>query len=142
MYITKQPIDMNKFMRQSSDSSCGAVVTFEGRVRDHHHGRKVKRLYYECYEAVANKEIERIMGQVRFETGTKEIRLIHRVGQLEIEDTAIVISVGAPHREEAFTACRAVIDRVKSSVPIWKREFYEDGSDAWVLCSQEERLIS
>lgn len=133
--ITRQVIDLEKFMAQQSDPSCGASVVFVGKVRNHHAGRKVRSLFYECYEAMAEKQIARILERARKSGRIHDARAIHRVGELEIGDIAVVVEVSSAHRNEAFEACRAIIDEIKSEVPIWKKETYVDGRQEWVSCA-------
>lgn len=111
--------------------SAGAVVTFEGVVRDHHEGRAVTRLEYEAYDSMARAEMVRIAAEV--ETSMVGVRVAcgHRVGTLEVGEVAVVCAASAPHREEAFSACRRLIDELKHRVPIWKREHGPDGA-SWV----------
>jgi molybdopterin synthase catalytic subunit len=109
----------------------GGIVTFAGVVRDHSRGIGVTRLDYEAYAQMAVREMTKICDEVAAEVGEVHIAVEHRVGTLTIGDLAVVIAVGAPHRAEAFTACRAVIDRLKERVPIWKKEHGDDGT-VWV----------
>jgi len=111
--------------------SAGAVVTFEGVVRDHHEGRAVTRLEYEAYDSMARAEMVRIAAEV--ETSMVGVRVAcgHRIGTLEVGEVAVVCAASAPHREEAFSACRRLIDELKHRVPIWKREHGPDGA-SWV----------
>ena len=111
----------------------GGVVTFEGRVRNHHQGRTVTALEYSVYRDLAIHEGERI---VRATTERLELPVavaIHRVGVVPIGEMAVWIYVGGAHRQAAFEGCREIIDEIKRSVPIWKHEWYGDGSDEWVL---------
>lgn len=133
--ITDQPIDLNQWLAQQPAPGCGASAFFVGRVRNHHQGKKVTRLFYECYVPMAEKQITAIAETVKQKTGVQEIRVIHRVGWLEIGEAAVVISVSSAHRQEAFAACREVIDRIKQDVPIWKKEIYQDLSHDWVACT-------
>ena len=135
MFITKNPISLSEFLTAVSDPLCGAVVSFVGMVRNHNEGMEVKELFYECYEPMANKQIGLIIDRVKEETGVYDIRVIHRVGLLRIGDAAVAIAVSAAHRNEAFRACRAVIDEIKERAPIWKKEIYADGESGWVLCA-------
>ena len=100
----------------------------------------MKSLYYECYEAMAEKQIDRIIQRVQRECGVSQIRAIHRVGDLNIQDAAVVIEVQSAHRAEAYVASRKMIDTIKHEVPIWKKEFYEDGSSEWTLCNHHEGI--
>ncbi len=135
MLITREPIDLPGFFTQSPDPECGASVFFAGIVRNHHDGRKVQRLFYDCYAPLAEKEMQRIMDEVQSAFPVSRIRAIHRVGWLEVGEVAILIEASSAHRHEAFGACRAAIEKIKKTVPIWKKEFYEDGTSQWVLCA-------
>ena len=135
MFITDQPISTPQFLSQNQDESCGASASFVGTVRNHHQGKSVEKLYYECYKAMANKQIGLIIDRIKETWGVYNIRLLHRVGWLEVGDVAIVIEVQSGHRAEAFEACRAVLEEVKKKIPIWKKEVYTSGQSDWVLCS-------
>ena len=128
-------------------ADCGGAVIFEGVIRNHNEGRSVSRLDYEAYETLALSEMQRIAEEAapRFELGI--IRIVHRTGTLNIGDVAVRIETLAHHRGEAFAGCRWIIDEVKRRVPIWKHEFYTDGSSAWTRChhastSAEEKHLS
>ena len=110
--------------------SRGAVVTFEGDVRAETKGRKVVRLEYEAYLPMAERTLEHLAAEIGREHGAA-VAIIHRVGHLSPGEAAVVIACAAPHRTPAFRACEAAIERLKSEVPIWKREVFEDGT-AWV----------
>lgn len=133
-HMTHQPIKWLDFTNQNCDASCGGIVTFSGVVRNHHEGRAVLRMEYEGYESMADKQIDLIAGEAKEKFGVKTVRVIHRLGKLEIGDIAVAIEVTSAHRAEAFDACRYVIDEIKIRVPIWKHEFYADGANEWVLC--------
>lgn len=135
MFITGEPIRLADFLAQKPSPSCGAVASFVGVVRDHHEGRQVKKIYYDCYWPMANRQIREIIDSARKESGVEEIRVLHRIGWLEVGEAAVVIAVSAPHREEVFSACRIVIEGIKTTVPIWKKEIYTDGSYEWVMGS-------
>ena len=109
----------------------GGIVTFEGRVRDHHLGRGVLRLEYAAYRKLAEREGSRITEEVcaKYEAN---VLAIHAIGSLKPGELAIWIGAAAGHRGEAFAACREMIDSIKARVPIWKHEFYTDGTDEWV----------
>lgn len=113
----------------------GGVVTFDGRVRNHHHGRAVTALEYSVYPELARFEGERIVREARSRFGLVWVYVLHRAGPASIGDMAVWVSAGGAHRDEAFAGCRWVIDEIKKSVPIWKHEWYEDGTDEWVLGS-------
>ncbi|MGC4017451.1 MAG: molybdenum cofactor biosynthesis protein MoaE [Luteolibacter sp.] len=121
------------------DPTCGGLVVFEGRVRNHHRGRDVLRLEYEAYQTLAEAEGARIVHEAieRFEI--HRAACVHRTGLLEIGEIAVVVAVSAAHRDAAFDACRHIIDELKATVPIWKREYYADGTDEWSGCDRCSR---
>lgn len=114
------------------DAACGGVCSFLGRVRDEHLGRRVLHLHYEAYERLAWRELRGLAAEARRRWSVGPLLLAHRTGRLEIGEAAVLIGVAAGHREEAFEACRFLIEAVKLRVPIWKHEFYADGGEAWV----------
>jgi len=118
------------------DPACGGYVSFEGWVRDHNEGRRVLRLEYEAYETLAIKEGERIVAEALERFGVRRIACVHRTGDLAVGELAVWVGVAAAHRDEAFAACRYVIDEVKHRVPIWKKEHYGDGDSGWVNCER------
>jgi molybdopterin synthase catalytic subunit len=118
--------------------NCGALVTFEGHVRNHHGGRSVQKLIYQAYESMAESEIAKLIHEIRSEWPMCQIQVRHRLGELFVGDIAVAIAVWSPHRREAFAACEAAINRLKKRVPIWKKEFYADGTAEWVMCHHGE----
>jgi len=131
--------------KQIADPTSGAVVTFEGVVRNHSEGNKVEGLYYEAYEELALKEGKRILLQATTLFPINHIHAVHRIGQLEIGDSAIHIQVHAAHRREAFAAAEYAMDEIKRSVPIWKKELYTDNEPSWIrgeTQNQYEELFS
>lgn len=132
--FSRAALDPQALARALADPSCGALVTFEGRVRDHNDGRRVERLEYEGYEALGVKEGARILAEAlaRFRIG--HACCVHRLGPLGLGDLAVWVGVSAHHRGEAFAACRYVIDEVKDRVPIWKKEHYAYGDSGWINC--------
>ena len=131
-FMTTQPILPENFLAAKPGRISGAWATFFGLVRDHHDGRAVKRLHYECYERMANSEIRRIREEMMARHGLDGLNILHRVGTLEIGEIAIAVACSSAHRAEAFAACEETVEKIKYTVPIWKKEFYEDGSSAWV----------
>lgn len=129
--ITHEPVAIQQILADFNRDANGAVVTFIGTVRNNSEGKKVLYLEYECYEPMAVKKLNEIADEIKRRWKINDISVIHRVGRLEIGDTAIVIAVGSPHRQEAFEACKYAIDTIKETVPIWKKEFYENGS-SWI----------
>lgn len=130
--VTTDPLSVqavNALVKRPSD---GAVVTFDGIVRDNFDGRAVRSLEYEAYAAMAEKKMAEIGAEVRQKFAVGEIAMVHRIGHLEIGESSIVIAVAAPHRQAAFEACAYAMDRVKVDVPVWKKEYFVDGADHWV----------
>jgi molybdopterin synthase catalytic subunit len=113
------------------DDGIGAISLFLGTVRDVNAGRRVRFLEYEAYAGMAEREMERIAAEAIARFGVTRVTIVHRVGRLEIGETSVAIAVAAPHRAAAMDACRFVIDTLKASVPIWKREHFE-GGEVWI----------
>jgi molybdopterin synthase catalytic subunit len=113
-------------------SSDGALCLFVGVVRDENEGRRTTAIQYEAYGPMAESEMARIADGLAREYPAVKIAMKHRVGLLSVGDASVAIAAVSPHRADAFAACRAAIDRVKTTVPIWKKEFHPDGSSDWV----------
>ena len=128
--ITSEAISAQTVIEAVRKDGHGAIVSFVGVVRDNSEGKRVLFLEYEAYPEMAVKKMQEICAEAETRWGT-DVSVVHRVGKLEIGDTAVVIAAGAAHRLEAFNACQYTIDRIKEIVPIWKKEFYDDGSK-WV----------
>ncbi|WP_180093923.1 MULTISPECIES: molybdenum cofactor biosynthesis protein MoaE [unclassified Acinetobacter] len=111
---------------------CGGIGVFIGAVRNHHEGKAVKALKYTAYVPVAEKMIRQIEQEIQAKYGVSYVRVVHRIGALQVGDTAIIAMAYAPHRREAFAACEEAVERVKHEVPVWKEEFYMDGSSQYV----------
>jgi len=118
------------------DPACGGYASFEGWVRDHNEGQAVRHLEYEAFEALAIKEGERILGEAVARFGVEHAACVHRIGDLQLGELAVWVGVSARHRQEAFLACRYIIDEVKHRVPIWKKEHYLSGDSGWVNCER------
>ncbi|MGE5127864.1 MAG: molybdenum cofactor biosynthesis protein MoaE [Betaproteobacteria bacterium] len=127
--LVRAPIDLA--MLVAADERDGAVCLFVGVVRNEHAGRPVLRLEYEAYEEMALPLMQEIAAEARRLFPVTAVRLVHRLGRLEIGEASVAVAAASPHRAEAFAACRFAIDTLKSRVPIWKKEFYADGS-AWL----------
>ena len=137
--ITEQPIDVGRVIAAVGDPSAGGVATFLGTTRRENAGRVVTRLYYEAHTSMAVREMRRLGEQARGRWGLLGVAMVHRIGVVALGEVSVAIAVSAPHRGEAFDACRWLIDRLKEIVPIWKREHYEDGERAW---REEEALLT
>lgn len=130
-YLTELPIGLDALVAQVTRPEAGGIATFLGVVRDHHNGRAVSQLEYSAYPAMAEAECGRLVAEAQ-ERWPCWVALAHRVGPLEVGDTAVAIAVASAHRAAAFDACRWMIEELKCRVPIWKREAYRDGSEEWV----------
>ena len=130
-HLTDGPIDEAALVRSVVRPSDGAYVLFEGVVRNHNEGRAVESILYEAYSPMAEKEIARIVDEVRQRFSGLAAGVVHRLGHLVVGDTSIAIVCASPHRAEAFEACRILIDQVKQTVPIWKKE-RGPGGEEWV----------
>ncbi len=129
--IVEEPITTEQLIRAVEDPGAGAIVTFLGVVRDNNLGRKVHYLEYDAYPEMAVPAMERIAEEIRQQWDVIHIAIIHRVGRLEIGEASVGIAVSAAHRAEAFAACHYAIDRLKETVPIWKKEVWE-GGEYWI----------
>lgn len=129
--LRETALSLDEAVAHVAHPSAGGIATFLGVVRDHSEGRAVTRLEYSAYDAMAVREMQRIADEIAAEIGDVRLCALHRTGSLDVGDAAIVCAASAPHRDEAFRACRALIDRIKERVPIWKREIGPDGA-AWV----------
>jgi molybdopterin synthase catalytic subunit len=130
-FLTPDPIELAPLAAAVQSPERGAIASFLGVVRNHHGDRGVARLHYSAYGLMAEAECERIVGEAESRWQVA-VALRHRTGRLEVGETAVAIVAASAHRDEAFAACRWVIEEVKRRVPIWKQEFYADGSVAWV----------
>ena len=134
--FTRTSIEPQTLRAQLADPACGGYAAFEGWVRDSHEGVRVRHLEYEAFEALAVREGERILAEAIARFGVAHAACLHRVGELAIGELAVWVGVSAPHRHEAFLACRYIIDEVKQRVPIWKKEHYLSGDSGWVNCER------
>jgi molybdopterin synthase catalytic subunit len=126
--LQQQPIGAAELIRQVRGSEDGAIVTFDGFVRNHSHGRATKYLEYEAYESMALGKMKDIVSQLHERYAIRRVAIVHRLGHLDVGETSVFIAVSAAHRGAAFDACRHAIDILKKTVPIWKKEFFEDGA--------------
>jgi molybdopterin synthase catalytic subunit len=143
--LTTAPLDAAALARAARSPACGAVVVFEGTVRSPSGGKDVLYLEYEAYEPMARTHMERIVAEARVRWPPGPAFLHHRLGRIAVGETSVVAVAAAPHRHQAFEACRHLIERLKADVPIWKREVFADGS-VWVgapgACAHEEEPAS
>ncbi|HEY8446740.1 MAG TPA: molybdopterin converting factor subunit 1 [Thermomicrobiales bacterium] len=130
-WVTEEPLDARAIEALVADPGSGAIVTFTGTVRNVARGKEVIALDYEAYPPAAEKMLRRIGDEMRERWDVKQVAIVHRIGSLQVGEASVVISVSAPHREEAFAACRYAIERIKEIVPIWKKEQYADGA-VWI----------
>ena len=129
--ITREAIDIVGLRARLLAGESGAVVIFDGVARNNTKGRSTLFLEYEGYVEMALKTMDQIIGEVRGRWAISRIGMIHRLGRIEISESSVVIVVASPHRKAAFEACQYAIDRLKKIVPIWKKEYFEDGA-VWV----------
>lgn len=129
--VREEPLSLDEAVREVAHPGAGGIATFLGAVRDHSDGRVVTRLEYQAYASMAVREMETIAREIEEEIAGVRVAAQHRVGSLAVGDIAVVCAASAPHRGEAFRACRLLIDRIKERVPVWKREHGPDGT-AWV----------
>jgi len=128
--VTRQTISTDDVITRLADPAIGAVATFVGVVRGETKGREVRYLEYEAYPEMAEQTLRQLGGEVRTRWPTvRQVAIVHRVGRLEIGETAVVIALSAAHRQEVFDALRYAIDRLKEIVPIWKKEVWADGAE-------------
>lgn len=130
--ISDAPLSIDAAVAHVSHPSAGGIAIFVGTVRDHADGKSVARLDYEAAPALAEQELRRVLEEVHREQPEARLAAYHRVGELRVGDLAVVVAASAPHRAEAFRACREAIERIKQRVPVWKKEWAPDGSAHWV----------
>ncbi|MBK8251472.1 MAG: molybdenum cofactor biosynthesis protein MoaE [Polyangiaceae bacterium] len=140
--IRSERLSLDEVVNAVRHPSAGAIATFEGTVRNENEGRAVTLLEYEAYGPMAELEVTKILNELHAEMPGVRIAALHRIGSLSVGDAAVICAASAPHRTEAFVACRALIDRIKARLPIWKREHGPDGP-YWVgwedaRCSPDE----
>jgi molybdopterin synthase catalytic subunit len=134
--FTSEAIDTTTLRAELVDTHCGGFTSFEGWVRDHNEGQTVTHLEYEAFEALGVAEGARIIAEACAKYGVDRALCVHRVGDLQLKEIAVWVGVAAAHRDEAFKACRYIIDEVKHRVPIWKKEHYASGNSGWVNCER------
>jgi MoaE-MoaD fusion protein len=123
-----EPIDAGSLVAAVKEGEAGAVVVFDGIVRNNTRGRRTLYLDYESYEAMALSQMQGLARDVQQRFGVRRVALVHRLGRLQVGETSVLIVVASAHRAQAFEACRWIIDTLKKTVPIWKKEWFEDGA--------------
>lgn len=126
--LTREPIDADKLVTAVKRGEDGAVVVFDGIVRNNSRGRQTLHLDYEAYEQMAVKQMDTLAHDAISRFGVRHVTVVHRLGKLEVGETSVLIVVASAHRAQAFDACRWLIDTLKKTVPIWKRETFADGA--------------
>jgi MoaE-MoaD fusion protein len=129
--VTEQPLSVDDLVNVVLTGGDGAVVTFVGTVRDNNDGRSVVALEYEAYAGMAEAEMERIGAEMISKHSLHNIAMRHRTGKLAVGEISVIIAAASPHRAEAFAACSEALDMLKATVPVWKKEYFEDG-EVWV----------
>jgi len=127
---------------QLADARAGALVTFEGWVRNHNEGQDVVLLEYEAMQSLAEKEAEKIIAEAKEKFSIYNAICVHRVGPLQIGELAVWVGVTAAHRGAAFDASRYIIDEIKTRLPIWKKEHYKNGTSGWVNCQCQHAMVT
>ncbi len=130
--ITAEPLDAAGLAAEVRTDACGALATFVGVVRDEHLGRRVRYLVYEAYAPMAEAQMRRIAAEAAERWSLEGVALAHRTGRLEIGEASVVVVVSSAHRREALQACAFAIERIKESLPVWKKEFSDEGEE-WIV---------
>jgi molybdopterin synthase catalytic subunit len=129
--LTVEPLDARRLEAAVAHAGAGAICTFTGIVRDNSRGQSTLRLEYEAYPGMVETQMSAIAEEIAERWPQSRVAMAHRTGQLEIGEASVVVSVSAPHRQDAIAACKWGIDRLKESVPVWKKEFFE-GGEVWI----------
>jgi len=131
--VSDRSLDVEAHSAAVRDLAAGADVTFCGVVRDHDHGRTVRELEYTCYPTAA-EVLRQVAEEIAADEDVIAVAVSHRIGELKIGDIALVAAVAAAHRKQAFDHCARLVDEVKSRLPVWKRQMFDDGTDEWINC--------
>jgi molybdopterin synthase catalytic subunit len=129
--VTDKDIDIEVLRNSAANVSCGAIVVFSGNVRNYDSNREVKSLEYEIHPT-ADEVLKSVAVEINKIFELESLVMVHRFGMLEVQDIAFAVVVASKHRDTAFKACSSAVDRVKEKLPIWKHQFFSDGSDEWV----------
>lgn len=140
VHITKTPIDVPSVVDSVTSRESGGIDVFIGTTRNHANGRSVVSLEYEAYEPMALKTMQAIADESRSRWPIDRVAVVHRIGSVPVGEASVVIAVSSAHRNEAFEACRFLIDRLKQDVPIWKKELYADGTFEWSPQSKKPQI--
>ncbi|UQX11453.1 molybdenum cofactor biosynthesis protein MoaE [Candidatus Mycobacterium methanotrophicum] len=130
--LTDQPISLAEHQELVSHHAAGAIVGFVGMIRDHDSGRRVRKLEYSAHPSAADVLAEVVADIAAQSPGTRAVAVSHRIGVLQIGEAALVAAVAADHRQAAFATCALLVDAIKARLPVWKRQFFADGTDEWV----------
>ncbi len=137
--LTEDPIPIEEVAARVEDPGCGAVILFLGNVRNSHQGHPVEGITYSAYRPMAEARLRQIEDELAAQNESTRVAIVHRLGRLQVGDTSVVIGVSAPHRALAYDLNRRALERLKSEVPIWKKEHYADGQECW---REEEPLTA
>jgi molybdopterin synthase catalytic subunit len=129
--LRSEPLSVDEVRAAAADPAAGGVVVFIGAVRDHDHGHGVTALSYTAHPTAA-AELSRVAEKIAASHPIMSLAVVHRTGDLQVGDLAVVAAVGAAHRDVAFAACQALVDELKATVPIWKHQLFADGTSEWV----------
>ena len=140
MYLIREPIDPSEFFERSNDGTSGASVLFLGKVRKYSEGKEVSHLEYEAYEEMAERRIQALVDSVLQSWPLEGVQILHRLGRVDLGEIAVAIDVRSAHRSEAYLASRYLIEEIKHRVPIWKKEYFEDGASEWSRCGSYAEL--
>ncbi|GLE52340.1 molybdenum cofactor biosynthesis protein MoaE [Mycobacterium montefiorense] len=130
--MTEQPISLDQHEELVGHRSAGAIVGFVGMIRDHDEGRRVVRLEYSAHPSAAQVMAEVVAEVAEASGGVRAVAASHRIGALQIGEAALVVAVAADHRQAAFTTCAQLVDTIKARLPVWKHQFFDDGTEEWV----------
>jgi molybdopterin synthase catalytic subunit len=131
-WVTREPISADSVLPLVGGPADGAIDLFLGVVRDHHEDAAVSGLHYEAYVGMAEQTLREIVAEAASQAGVGKVAAVHRIGELRVGEVSVAIAASAPHRAEAFAACRYVIEEIKKRLPVWKREHYVGGAEQWL----------
>ena len=131
-HVGPEEIDSTKLLSRVGSDEDGAALLFIGVVRNHADGRPVAGMRYDSYVEMSQRELKSIAAEAAERLGTDRLAVEHRIGELQIGEISVAIAVSSPHRAESFDATRYIIEEIKKRLPVWKKEYYEDGTDSWV----------